>query len=118
MEDDPEEYGDVYSLTAMKSDTRLFLCHHEGGRSSEDAIELFSMVEQMRSTSSLTPVFTSDDWDPFAVGLLNVYGNFEVPPLGSQISSENRHSNLMSIYQIKTNPFKISVLAKKSITLQ
>ena len=80
MEDDPEEYGDVYSLTAMKSDTRLFLCHHEGGRSSEDAIELFSMVEQMRSRSSLTPVFTSDDWDPFALGLLNIYGKFEVPP--------------------------------------
>ncbi len=80
MEDDPEEYGDVYSLTVMKSDTRPLLCHHEGGRSSEDAIELFSMVEQMRLTSSLTPVFTSDDWDPFAIGLLNVYGNFEVPP--------------------------------------
>jgi hypothetical protein len=61
LDQSPEEYGDVYSLTAMKSDTRLFLCHHEGGRSSEDAIELFSMVEQMRLKSSLTPVFTSGD---------------------------------------------------------
>jgi len=64
---DPEEYGDVYSLTATKSDTRLFLCHHEGSRNSEDA-----MVEQMRSKSSLTPVFTSDDWDSFEEGLLNI----------------------------------------------
>lgn len=79
-DDDPEEYGDVYSLTAMKSDTRLFLCHHEGSRTSEDAMELFAMVEQMRSKSSLTPVFTSDDWDPFEEGLLNIYGTLEVPP--------------------------------------
>ena len=79
-DDDPEEYGDVYSLTAMKSDTRLFLCHHEGSRTSEDAMELFAMVEQMRSKSSLTPVFTSDDWDPFEEGLLNIYGILEVPP--------------------------------------
>lgn len=64
----------------MKSDTRLFLCHHEGGRTSEDAMELFAMVEQMRSKSSSTPVFTSDDWDPFAEGLLNIYGSLEVPP--------------------------------------
>lgn len=37
-DDDPEEYGDVYSLTAMKSNTRLFLCHHEAGRTSEDSM--------------------------------------------------------------------------------
>ena len=79
-DDDPEEYGDVYSLTAIKSDTRLFLCHHEGSRTSEDAMELFAMVEHMRSKSSLTPVFTSDDWDPFEEGLLNIYGTLEVPP--------------------------------------
>lgn len=79
-EDDPEEYGNVYSLTAMKSDTRLFLCHHEGGRTSEDAMDLFSLVEQMRLKSSLTPVFTSDDLDSFAEGLLKIYGSLEVPP--------------------------------------
>ena len=71
-DDDPEEYGDVYSLTATKSDTRLFLCHHEGSRNSEDAMELFAMVEQMRSKSSLTPVFTSDDCDSFEEGLVNI----------------------------------------------
>ena len=38
------------------------------------------MVEQMRSKSSLTPVFTSDDWDPFEEGLVNIYGILEVPP--------------------------------------
>src|SRR5674536_398857 len=32
---------------------------------------------------------------------------------GSQISSENRHSNLISTSQSKINPFKISVHAKK-----
>jgi IS1 family transposase len=79
-DDDPEEYGDVYSLTALKSDTRLFLCHHEGSRTSEDAMELFAMVERMRSTLSSTPIFTSDDWDPFAEGLVNIYGILEVPP--------------------------------------
>ncbi len=59
-----------------------------------------------------------DQLNPVAEFTANkVYGKAPLT-IGSQISSENRHSNLMSIYQIKTNPFKISVLAKKSITLQ
>ena len=74
-DEDSEECGDVYSLTAIKSDTRLFLFHHEGKRSTEDAIELFNEVEKMRSASSLIPVFTSDDWDAFEEGLVKVYGN-------------------------------------------
>src|SRR5665648_1008046 len=78
-EEDPEEYGDVYSLTAIKSDKRLLLFHHEGKRSTEDAIELFNGVEKMRCASSPIPVFTSDDWDPFEEGLINVYGKVELP---------------------------------------
>jgi IS1 family transposase len=69
----------VYSLTAIKSDTRLLLCHHEGKRSTQDAIELFSEVEKMRSASSPIPIFTSDDWDAFEEALLNVYGKIEIP---------------------------------------
>ena len=78
-EEDSEEYGDVYSLTAIKSDSRLLLSHHEGKRSTEDAIELFNGVEKMRSASSPIPVFTSDDWDAFEEGLINVYGKIELP---------------------------------------
>jgi IS1 family transposase len=70
----------VYSLTAIKSDTRLLFSHHEGKRSTEDAIELFSEVEKMRDAASPIPVFTSDDWDAFEEGLLNVYGKIELPP--------------------------------------
>lgn len=79
-DDDPEECGDVYSLTAIKSDTRLFLCHREDGRTAEDAAKLFDIVKAMSSKSSPIPVFTSDNRDPFEEGLLNVYGIFEVPP--------------------------------------
>ena len=57
----------------------LFLFHHEGKRSTEDAIELFSEVEKMRNASSLIPVFTSDDWDAFEEGLINVYSKIELP---------------------------------------
>ena len=46
---DSDEFGDIYTLTAMKTDTRLFLSHHEGGRTTEDAIALFRDVEQRRS---------------------------------------------------------------------
>ena len=60
----------MYSLTAIKSDTRLLLCHHEGKRSTQDAIELFTEVEKMRSASSPIPVFISDDWDAFEEALL------------------------------------------------
>ena len=69
----------MYSLTAIKSDTRLFLFHHEGKRSTEDAIDLFNGVEKMRSASSPIPVFTSDDWDAFEERLINVYGKIELP---------------------------------------
>ena len=57
----------------------MLLCHHEGKRSTEDAIELFTEVEKMRDLSSPIPVFTSDEWDPFEEGLLNIYGKIELP---------------------------------------
>ena len=57
----------------------MLLCHHEGKRSTQDAIELFTEVEKMRSASSPIPVFTSDDWDAFEEALLNVYGKIELP---------------------------------------
>jgi hypothetical protein len=57
----------------------LLLFHHEGKRSTEDAIELFNGVEKMRNASSPIPVFISDDWDAFGEGLINVYGKMELP---------------------------------------
>ena len=57
----------------------MFLFHHEGKRSAEDAIDLFTEVEKMRSASSPLPVFISDDWDAFEEGLVNVYGKIELP---------------------------------------
>lgn len=76
---DPEDCGDVYTLTAIKTDTRLFICHHEGDRSTGSAINLFKDVERRRSIHSPIPVFTSDNWDPFEEGLVNVYGYLETP---------------------------------------
>lgn len=56
------------------------MSHYEGERTAEDAIELFSSVERRRSIDSPIPVFTSDNWDPFEEGLVNVYGFLETPP--------------------------------------
>jgi hypothetical protein len=78
-EEDSKEFGDVYSLTAIKSDTRLFLFHHEGKCSTEDVIEFFNEVEKIHSASSPIPVFISDNWDTFEEGLVNVYGKIELP---------------------------------------
>ena len=75
-----KEYGDVYSLTAIKPNTRLFLSHHEGKRTAEDCIEFFNDIERRRAIDSPIPVFTSDNWDPFEEGLLSVYGFLETPP--------------------------------------
>lgn len=77
---DLKEYVDVYSLTAIKPDTRLFLSHYEGKRTADDCISLFSDVERRRAFDSPIPVFTSDNWDPFEEVLLNVYGFLETPP--------------------------------------
>jgi len=57
----------------------LFISHFEGERSTEGAIELFSDVERRRAIDSPIPVFTSDNWDPFEEGLVNVYGFLETP---------------------------------------
>jgi len=76
---DPEGVGDVYSLTAVIPESRMLISHHEGGRSTEDAIALFRDIEQKRAKSWPLPVFVSDDWDPFAKALLNVYGIEETP---------------------------------------
>ena len=63
----------------MKTDTRLFISHHEGDRTTDDAIDLFRDVERRRSIHSPIPVFTSDNWDSFEEGLINVYGFLETP---------------------------------------
>ena len=52
----------------------------EGKRTANDCIELFRDVERRRAIDSPIPVFTSDNWDPFEEGLLNVYGFLETPP--------------------------------------
>jgi hypothetical protein len=75
---DPEDCGDVYTLAAIKTEARLFICHHEGDRSTGDAINFFKDVER-RSIHSPIPVFTSDNSDPFEEGLVNVYGYLETP---------------------------------------
>ncbi len=80
MDNDPSEYGDIYTLTAIKTDTRLLISHHDGDRSTDSAIALFRDVEKRRSISSPIPVFTSDDWDAFEEGLVNIYGSIEQPP--------------------------------------
>jgi hypothetical protein len=46
----------------------------------DDATELFNDLESRRSNTSPILLFTSDDWDPFKTGLLNVYGSLEQPP--------------------------------------
>jgi IS1 family transposase len=63
----------------MRTDTRLFISHHEGDRTSEDATELFEDIEKKRNPDSQIPLFISDEWDPFEEALLNVYGTPEQP---------------------------------------
>ena len=72
---DPLDYGDTYSLTAIKPDTRLFIGHNEGKRTAEDAVKLFKDIERKRSITSPIPVFTSDNWSPFEEGLAYVYSS-------------------------------------------
>ena len=58
---DPKEYGTVYTSTAMKIGTRVFLSHVEGTRTTDDYTALFNDVERKRLFTSPIPVFTSDD---------------------------------------------------------
>jgi hypothetical protein len=38
---DPEDCGELYTLTAIKKDARLFISHYKGERRTKDATELF-----------------------------------------------------------------------------
>ncbi len=64
----------------MEANTRLFISHYEGGRTTEDATELFEDLERKRNPDSQIPLFISDDWDAFEEALLYVYGQVEQPP--------------------------------------
>jgi hypothetical protein len=55
------------------------ISHHEGGRTTEDAKCLFSDIEKKRAPNSPYPIFVSDDWDPTAQAILEVYGIVETP---------------------------------------
>jgi len=79
-EEDSAECGDCYTLTAMEPGTRLWISHHEGHRTKDDATELFEDIEKKRNSDSEIPLFISDDWDAFEEGLLEVYGKVEQPP--------------------------------------
>jgi hypothetical protein len=79
-DNDPSTYGDIFTLTAIKTDTRLLVSHYEGDRSTNNATALFRDVEKRRFISSPIPVFTSDDWDAFSEVLVNIYGSIEQPP--------------------------------------
>jgi hypothetical protein len=111
-DDDPDEYGDLYSLTAMESDTKLFISHHEGGRSTDDATELFTDFESKRSNTSPIPLFTSDDWDPFELGLLTAIRKIDSPtPQQKREASILMHPlpavgswHLMLIYLYQVDP--------------
>jgi len=63
----------------------LFLASHDEvvrtNRRFARAIELFDDVERRRDIKSPIPVFTSDDWDAFEEGLVNVYGTLEKDPI-------------------------------------
>lgn len=60
-------------------ETRLWLGHHEGGRTIEDALALFTDIEAKRALDSQMPVFTTDKWDAFETALVQVYGTIEHP---------------------------------------
>ena len=42
-------------------------------------LDCFRDVERRRAFDSPIPVFTSDNWDPFEEGLVNIYGFLETP---------------------------------------
>lgn len=70
----------MYSFTALKTDTRLFLCHVEGDRSIDHARQLFQRLEQCRGSHYDLPLVASDGWDPFKQALLDIYGRKEPVP--------------------------------------
>ena len=67
-------------LIAQDPGSKLVISHREGGRATEDAVELFEDVESRRDQGIGLPLFMSDEWDAYAEGLLKVYGEFEMPP--------------------------------------
>jgi hypothetical protein len=74
---DSLECGDKYSLTAIKPDTRLLISHCDGGRTAEDAIELFKDIEKKRDPNTPMPVivFAGPELTPRADPILTPSDN-------------------------------------------
>jgi IS1 family transposase len=69
----------VYSCTAVKPSTRLFLAHVEGKRTTADYKALLCAVENMRSLQSDLPLFTSDNWDAIKDAVTAMYSYSFLP---------------------------------------
>lgn len=67
-------------MVAQESTTRFFITYQVGRRDESTATCLFGDVESRRDQDTELPLFTSDDWDPYLLGLLAVYGRVETPP--------------------------------------
>jgi hypothetical protein len=52
----------MYSLTAIKTDTRLLISHHDGGRTTEDSIELFEDIEKKRDPNRIIGIHLRKDF--------------------------------------------------------
>jgi IS1 family transposase len=70
----------VYSCTAVKPSTRLFLAHVEGKRTTADYTALLYSIENMRSLNSRLPLFTSDNWDAIKDAITAMYSYSFKPP--------------------------------------
>lgn len=70
----------MYSCTAVKPSTRLFLAHVEGNRTTADYIKLLYTIERKRSMNSDLPLITSDNWDAIKDAITSVYSYIFQPP--------------------------------------
>ena len=70
----------MYSCTAVKVSTRLFLAHVEGKRTTAGYTALLYAIENMRSLSSDLPLFTSDNWDAIKDAITALYSYTFQPP--------------------------------------
>lgn len=72
--------GTVYSFTAIKVDSRLWIAHVEGDRSTSHASQLIKHIENCRNHDTDHPLFASDRLQAFQTAIVEEYSREEPVP--------------------------------------
>ena len=79
-----EEFGDIWTYTAIIPDNKLIFAHLSGKRTYDNTRKFISLIRK-RSVGTV-PYFTSDEYEGYSEAILSVYGKIQNDKTGLPIN--------------------------------